>query len=133
VVLDLTALVEVGFFEPQGPNPTRIGDPRVVTVYPAMANSKADFVSVHPYPIIGGLTFAQYVQNFGFVGYQQQKPVVLEEFGVLDRTIRWRVRQRLWRKAGKFSLVLTGSKAGLSGRGIRPTRSKTAHRFGQLT
>jgi hypothetical protein len=84
LALDPTALVEVGFFEPQVPNPSRIGDPRVVTIYPAMANSTADFVSVHPYPIIGGLTFAQYVQNFGFVGYQQQKPVVLEEFGVLE-------------------------------------------------
>jgi hypothetical protein len=84
LALDPTALVELGFFEPQGPNQSRIGDPRVITVYPAMANSTADFVSVHPYPIIGGLTFAQYVQNFGFVGYQQQKPVVLEEFGVLE-------------------------------------------------
>jgi preprotein translocase subunit Sec61beta len=84
VALDPTALVEVGFFVPQGPVPTRFGDPRVITVYPAMANSTADFVSVHPYPFIGGLTFAQYAQNFGFVGYQQQKPVVLEEFGILE-------------------------------------------------
>jgi hypothetical protein len=84
LALDPTALVEVGFFVPQAPNPTRFGDPRVITVYPAMANSTADFVSVHPYPLAGGLTFAQYAQNFGFVGYQQQKPVVLEEFGVLE-------------------------------------------------
>ena len=42
--LDPTALVEVGFFVPQGPNPTRLGDPRVINVYPAMANSTADFV-----------------------------------------------------------------------------------------
>ena len=84
VALDPTALVEVGFFVPQGPIPTRFGDPRLITVYPAMANSTADFVSVHPYPFIGGLTFAQYAQNFGFVGYQQQKPVVLEEFGILE-------------------------------------------------
>jgi hypothetical protein len=84
VALDPTALVEVGFFVPQSPNPTRLGDPRVITVYPAMANSTADFVSIHPYPFVGGLTFAQYVQNFGFVGFQQQKPVMLEEFGVLE-------------------------------------------------
>ncbi len=84
IALDPTALVEVGFFVPQGPIPTRFGDPRVITVYPAMANSTADFVSVHPYPFIGGLTFAQYAQNFGFVGYQQQKPVMLEEFGILE-------------------------------------------------
>ena len=84
IALDPTALVEVGFFVPQGPIPTRFGDPRVITVYPAMANSTADFVSVHPYPFIGGLTFAQYAENFGFVGYQQQKPVMLEEFGILE-------------------------------------------------
>ena len=84
LALDPTALVTVGFFVPQGPNPTRIGDPRVITVYPAMAMSTADYVSIHPYPIAGDLTFAQYAQNFGFVGYQQQKPVVLEEFGVLE-------------------------------------------------
>jgi hypothetical protein len=84
LALDPTALVEVAFFEPQGPNPSRIGDQRVIQVYPAMANSTADFVTIHPYPIIGGLTFAQYVQNFGFVGYQQQKPVMIGEFGVLE-------------------------------------------------
>jgi hypothetical protein len=50
LALDPTALVEVGFFEPQGPNPSRIGDPRVIQVYPAMANSTVDFVSIHPYP-----------------------------------------------------------------------------------
>lgn len=48
--LDPTALVTVGFFVPQGPNPTRIGDIRVIEVYPAMANSTADFVDLHPYP-----------------------------------------------------------------------------------
>ena len=84
MALDPTALVEVGFFVPQGPNPTRPGDPRAITVYPTMANSTVDFVSIHPYPIAGDLTFAQYAQNFGFVGYQQQQPVVLEEFGVLE-------------------------------------------------
>jgi len=84
LALDPTALVTVGFFVPQAPNPTRVGDPRVITVYPAMAMSTADYVSIHPYPIAGDLTFAQYAQNFGFVGYQQQKPVVLEEFGVLE-------------------------------------------------
>ena len=84
LALDPTALVTVGFFVPQAPNPTRVGDPWVITVYPAMAMSTADYVSIHPYPIAGDLTFAQYAQNFGFVGYQQQKPVVLEEFGVLE-------------------------------------------------
>ena len=83
LAFDPTALVTVGFFVPQGPNPTRIGDNRVIEVYPAMANSTADFVDLHPYPLPSDLTLAQIVQNFAFVGTgnQQQKPVVMGEFG----------------------------------------------------
>src|SRR5215472_15495695 len=81
LALDPTALVTVGFFVPQGPNPTRVGDNRVIEVYPAMANSTADFVDLHPYPLPNDLTLPQYVQNFGFVGFQQQKPVLMGEFG----------------------------------------------------
>jgi endo-1,4-beta-mannosidase len=81
VQLDPTALVTVGFFWPQTPNPTRIGDPRVISVYPAIANSSADFADLHLYPIPGDLTLDQLVQNYGFVGYQQQKPVIMGEFG----------------------------------------------------
>lgn len=81
LTLDPTALVTVGFFVPQGPNPTRPGDSRVIEVYPAMATSTADFVDLHAYPIPGDLTLDQIVQNFGFVGYQQQKPVVMAEMG----------------------------------------------------
>ena len=33
------------------------------------------------YPIVFDLTMDQTVQNFGFVGYQQQKPVLMGEFG----------------------------------------------------
>jgi hypothetical protein len=85
VALDPTALVTVGFFVPQGPNPTRIGDPRLIQVYPMVANSTADFVDLHPYALAGGLTLAQYVQNFGFTAAQQQKqPVVMAEFGELQ-------------------------------------------------
>lgn len=85
VALDPTALVTVGFFVPQGPNPTRIGDPRLIQVYPMIANSTADFVDLHPYALAGGLTLAQYVQNFGFTAAQQQKqPVVMAEFGELQ-------------------------------------------------
>ena len=81
VALDPTALVTVGFFWPQTPNPTRIGDPRVIEVYPAIANSTADFADLHAYPIVGELTLAQVVQNYGFMGYQQHKPVLMGEFG----------------------------------------------------
>lgn len=84
VALDPTALVTVGFFVPQGPNPARIGDIRVIQVYPIIANSNVDFVDLHPYALAGGLSLAQYVQNFGFTGFQQQKPVVMAEFGELQ-------------------------------------------------
>jgi len=81
IALDPTSLVTVGFFVPQGPNPTRVGDTRISQVYPAIANSTADFVDLHAYPLQGDLTLDQVVQNFGFVGYQQQKPVMMAEFG----------------------------------------------------
>ncbi len=83
LAIDPTALVTIGFFVPQGPNPTRFGDNRVIDVYPAMANSTADFVDLHAYPIPNDLTLDQIVQNYGFVatGSQQQKPIVMAEFG----------------------------------------------------
>ncbi len=80
VAIDPTALVNVGFFWPQTPNPTRIGDPRVIEVYPMMANSMADFVDVHGGPGSYALPLDQLVQNYGFVGYQQQKPVLMGEY-----------------------------------------------------
>jgi len=80
VAADPTALVDVGFFWPQTPNPTRIGDPRVIELYPMMANSTADFVKLSSPDSSSELTLPQLVQNFGFVGYQQQKPVLMGEF-----------------------------------------------------
>jgi hypothetical protein len=73
LALDPTALVDVGFPEPLGE--------KVIQIYPAIATSDVDFVSIHAYPILNYLTFDQYVQIFGFTGYQAQKPVVLDEFG----------------------------------------------------
>jgi hypothetical protein len=48
-----------------------------------MANSTADFVDLHAHPIPIDLTLDQIVQNYGFVGSgsQQQKPVLMAEFG----------------------------------------------------
>ncbi len=80
VAVDPTALVDVGFFWPQTPNPTRLGDPRVIELYPMMANSTADFVKLSSPDSSSELTLPQLVQNFGFVGYQQQKPVLMGEF-----------------------------------------------------
>lgn len=81
VALDPTALVTMGFFWPQTPNPSRIGDTRVIEVYPMIANSTADFADLHVEPgPYANLTMAQYAQNYGFVGYQQQKPILMGEF-----------------------------------------------------
>jgi hypothetical protein len=81
LALDPTALVTISFFPPEGPNPSRIGDPRIIQVYPAIARSTLDYVNLHPYPIVLNLTMDQVVQNYGFVGYQQQKPIIMGEYG----------------------------------------------------
>ena len=80
VAADPTALVTIGFFWPQQPNPARIGDTRISNPYPAIANSTIDFVNLSVYPEVDGLTLAQLVENFGF-GSNPQKPVVMGEFG----------------------------------------------------
>jgi len=77
--LDPTALVEVSFFVPQAPVPMRVGDNRFILTEAAITRSEADFIDLHPYPD-GGLTLAQYAQNFG-IGLEVQKPVILGEFG----------------------------------------------------
>jgi len=77
---DPTALVSVGFFVPSGPNPARIGDARLVSTYPAIWQSEADFIDLHPYPG-GELTLQKYVENFEMEG-MQEKPILMGEFGV---------------------------------------------------
>ncbi len=77
--LDPTALVSVGFFQPQSPNPTRQGDPRLVVTAPAIWNSQADFIDLHAYPD-AGLSLQEYVQNFGING-MEAKPIIMGEFG----------------------------------------------------
>lgn len=70
--LDPTALVDVGFFD------TGQGNANSTQVYPAIANSTADFVDIHaglPAP-----SLAQVAQDIGFVGYQQQKPILMGEY-----------------------------------------------------
>lgn len=76
--VDPTALVTVGFFVPHGPNPARVGDPRVVVTEPVFRESAIDFVDVHPYQGFG-LSLGQYVENFGMAG-MLVKPVVMGEF-----------------------------------------------------
>jgi len=79
LAVDPTALVTVSFFWPQAPHPARIGDSRVIRTYPAIWESSADFIDLHPYPG-QGLTLAQYVDNFELRD-QKQKPIIIGEFG----------------------------------------------------
>lgn len=78
---DPTALVTVGFFWPQTPNPTRVGDPREIYPYPAVTNSQLDFVSMSVYPF--DTTFANIMQNFNNLPYPA-KPAVFDEYGVTE-------------------------------------------------
>lgn len=77
--VDPTALVGVGFFVPQGPNPARIGSNWVIRTYPAIWNSKADFIDLHAYPGLE-LTLGQHMANFE-LGEYRLKPIILGEFG----------------------------------------------------
>src|SRR5262249_30851041 len=72
--VDPTALVSMGFFEPQPP-----GDPRLVRTAPLLASSELDFFDFHYYP---GLrtTLPQAVEDFGMAGYSA-KPILLGEYG----------------------------------------------------
>ena len=78
-LVDPTALVAIGFFEPQEPNPARIGDDRLIRTEAVIERSSADFVDVHAYPG-GALTLERYAQNFGIDG-SETKPVIMGEFG----------------------------------------------------
>jgi hypothetical protein len=97
---DPTALVSVGFFQPQEPNPTRLNDPRLAVTEPVIWGSQVDFIDLHAYAG-GELTLPQYVQNFG-VNNMQQKPIIMGEFGgevsrfvsaelAVQRLIHWQV------------------------------------------
>jgi hypothetical protein len=79
LVVDPTALVGIGFFVPQGPNPARPGDPRLIRTYPAIWDSQADFVDLHPYPGTG-LTLDQYVENFE-TNAIASRAILMGEFG----------------------------------------------------
>lgn len=81
--LDPAALVALGFFQPQAPNPTRIGDPRVTRPFPAIAQSTVDIVDLHAYPGLE-LTLSQYVENFGMAGFTRQA-LIMGEFGAIRR------------------------------------------------
>lgn len=77
--LDPTALVAVGAFAPNDPNPWRPPeDSRAVFMEPIYA-SAADLVDVHPYP--GYVRFDRLAANFRLDPARQRKPVIIGEFG----------------------------------------------------
>jgi hypothetical protein len=79
VEVDPTALVTVGFFQPQGPNASRVGDDRLIETREAIARSTADFIDLHGYPG-GELNLRQLVENYGLPPVTD-KPILLGEFG----------------------------------------------------
>ncbi len=78
--VDPTTLVGVGFFVPQGPNPARIGDTRIIRTYSAIWQSQVDYIDLHAYPVPGDLTLAQHVENYETNG-MQIKPIIMGEYG----------------------------------------------------
>lgn len=76
---DPTALVAVGFFVPQGPNPTRLGDSRIIETRQAIERSTADFIDVHGYPGLD-LPLPKHLENYR-LPVRASKPVVMGEMG----------------------------------------------------
>ncbi len=80
--LDPTALVTVGFFQPHGPNTSRIGDDRLIETEEVILRSTADFIDLHGYPG-GDLNLRQIVENYKLPPVTD-KPIILGEFGAED-------------------------------------------------
>ncbi len=77
--VDPTALVDASFFVPEAPNPTRIGDTRILRTQGVIERSQADLVDIHIYPGFE-LSLPQFMQNFGLTG-PTRKVVVVGEYG----------------------------------------------------
>ncbi len=75
---DPNALVTMGFFVPDYPNPMRAGDFRYVETSGLLSSAPLDFFDFHAYPGVDPLD--KIVENFGMTGYTQ-KPVIMGEFG----------------------------------------------------
>jgi hypothetical protein len=79
LALDPSALVTIGFFQPKGPNTSRVGDDRLIETEAVILDSTLDFIDLHGYPG-GELNLAQIVQNYGLPPVTS-KPILLGEFG----------------------------------------------------
>ena len=76
---DPTALITMGFFAPNSPNPWRDGDNRYVETAGLLSFSSLDFFDMHTDPA-GELTLAQLAQNFGMNGHVTE-PVIMGYVG----------------------------------------------------
>ncbi|MGB5435714.1 MAG: discoidin domain-containing protein [Maribacter sp.] len=80
---DSNALVTMGFFNPNYPNPIGLGDFRYVETADLLYQADLDFFDFHAYP--GDDPLYPLVENFGMVGYES-KPIILGEYGAfIDR------------------------------------------------
>ncbi len=79
LAVDPTALVTVGFFDPNWPNVSRPGSDWIIWTRQVLLRSTADFIDFHAYP--DGLTLAQTVENYELPA-KTAKPVIMGEFGV---------------------------------------------------
>ena len=75
---DADALVTMGFFAPDYPNPYRIGDFKYVETDGLLDRANLDFFDFHAYP--GAEPLDELAQNFGMIEYTA-KPVIMGEFG----------------------------------------------------
>lgn len=80
---DPNALVTMGFFVPDYPNPLRPGDFRYVETAPLLNAANLDFFDFHSYPGVERLQPIN--ENFGAIGFTA-KPVIMGEVGAfIDR------------------------------------------------
>ncbi|MEJ2012834.1 MAG: discoidin domain-containing protein [Anaerolineales bacterium] len=80
---DPKALVTMGFFVPDYPNPIRQGEFRYVETAPLLQQANLDFFDFHAYP--GNDSLASIAENFGLL-QTHTKPVLMGEVGAfIDR------------------------------------------------
>ncbi|MCB2209834.1 discoidin domain-containing protein [bacterium] len=77
---DPTALVTMGFFTPDFPNPTRVGDNRFLDIASLIErDAPLDFYDIHPYPG-EPLTIPEMAENFAVLDHPA-KPTLIGEYG----------------------------------------------------
>jgi hypothetical protein len=79
LAVDPTALVTMGFFVQQEPNPVREGDLRLVYLDRVVRESQLDFLDFHAYPGYD-LSIQGHAENFAMVG-AGDKLILMGEFG----------------------------------------------------